>query len=1337
MRLVLAAAMSLVALALLPAASADEPARGLVAAYGFDEGSGGLVSDASGNGHVGTISGATWASGRHGGALSFNGTNASVDLGALGTFYQGGFTLEAWVQKENATRNDVAVVGTWTGSGGGGPMLWVDHVATHYQLTLNIGLSNYLDSSRNPTAGEWEHLAATFDGTTARFYVDGTEVANRTVSFSVGASNAWRIGAYENSPAGFFDGLVDDVRIYDRALAAAEIQDDMNQPVTSTTPPADTTPPTAPGALTATGGLGQIGLSWEAATDDVGIAKYNVHRSTTPGFTPSTANRIAQPTGTTYADSGLAAGTYYYKVQAEDAAGNLGASSSEASATVTADTTPPTVAITFPNAGTTVAGTVTVTAEAADNQAVAGVQFKLDGQNLVVEDTDSPYSVAWDTSGEVNGSHTLTAVARDSAGNTASSAATAVIVSNAGVSAVGLRAAYGFDEDAGAIALDSSGNGMTAAVVGASWTSAGRFGGAVSLGGTSSEVDPPALGAFYKTGFTYEAWVFKQSAKVDVAVVGSWVGSQSGGAIIWVDYATGRYRLTLGNNIGNYLDSGRVPALGRWQHVAATYDGSVARFYVDGAETAATSFSGNVGDSNAWKLGAYGTPSTGYFDGLIDNVRIYDRALTASEIETDMVSRIQPDRTPPQVTSFTPASAAIAVSAGSSLTAKFNEPMQAATITASTFKLKDQANHVVPASVSYNQSTKVATLKPQSALQFAAVYRGVLEVGGVRDLAGNALASEVTWSFTTESRTPVLVVTSAANPFSSYLAEILRNEGLNSFTTIDTSLVTGAFLNGFEVVLLGDISQSTAQASTLTSWVNSGGNLIAMRPDKKLAALLGLTDAKSTLANAYLKVDTSGPPGAGIVGSTIQFHGTADRYTLNGATAVATLYSNATTATVNPAVTLRAVGTSGGQAAAFTFDLARSGVYTRQGNPAWAGQERDGVSGIRSDDLFYGAKVGAKQPDWVDTSRIAIPQADEQQRLLVNLITLMDADKMPLPRFWYLPQGKKAVVLLSGDDHSPSYAPGGTASIFDRLLALSPPGCVVAKWECVRATSYLFPDSLLSNGQAALYVGDGFEVALHPVAGSCPTSAISQSELAAVYDTQLAQFRARYTSVPLPVSSRTHCVFWPDWDSNAKVELARGIRMDANYYHFPGSWIGTKPGFLNGGGFPMRFADLDGTLVDVYQQNTNLSDETTQAFATTIAALLDNALGPQGFYGAFGTNIHTDNPAPQPGYEQVVAEAQARGVPLISYKQMLDWVDGRNSSTIRGLSWNAGMLAFTTTIGAGGNGLQTMLPAQGPTGTLSSVSCSGSPVAYTLQTIKGIPYAMFDAVTGTCQATYS
>jgi hypothetical protein len=85
------------------------------------------------------------------------------------------------------------------------------------------------------------------------------------------------------------------------------------------------------------------------------------------------------------------------------------------------DTTAPTVALTSPAAGATVSGSVSIAASASDNVAVVGVQFKLDGANVGSEDTTAPYSVAWNTAAVTNGSHTVTAVARDAAGNSASS----------------------------------------------------------------------------------------------------------------------------------------------------------------------------------------------------------------------------------------------------------------------------------------------------------------------------------------------------------------------------------------------------------------------------------------------------------------------------------------------------------------------------------------------------------------------------------------------------------------------------------------------------------------------------------------------------------------------------------------------------------------------------------------------------------------------------------------------------------------------------------------------------------------------------------------------------
>ena len=200
---------------------------------------------------------------------------------------------------------------------------------------------------------------------------------------------------------------------------------------TFTTGPApDTSPPTAPSNLQATGGLSTVNLSWTGSTDNVGVTRYDVYRSQVQGFTPAPTNRVAQPTTTSYADSGLATGTYYYRVQAEDAAGNLSSSSNEAAAAVTGDITAPSVSLTAPAAGATVSGTTPVSATASDNVAVVGVQFKLDGVNLGGEDTTSPYSVSWDTTAASNVSHTLTATARDAAGNNTTSAAVTVTVSN-------------------------------------------------------------------------------------------------------------------------------------------------------------------------------------------------------------------------------------------------------------------------------------------------------------------------------------------------------------------------------------------------------------------------------------------------------------------------------------------------------------------------------------------------------------------------------------------------------------------------------------------------------------------------------------------------------------------------------------------------------------------------------------------------------------------------------------------------------------------------------------------------------------------------------------------
>src|SRR5438552_4619503 len=122
-------------------------------------------------------------------------------------------------------------------------------------------------------------------------------------------------------------------------------------------------------------------------------------------------------------------GSHTLTAVARDSLGMLW-TSDPVTVTVFNDTTPPTVSITSPASGTIVAGTISVTASASDNVGVVGVQFLLDGLNAGAEVTAAPYSVSWNTTTASNGSHSLTAVARDAAGNRATSVAVAVTVSN-------------------------------------------------------------------------------------------------------------------------------------------------------------------------------------------------------------------------------------------------------------------------------------------------------------------------------------------------------------------------------------------------------------------------------------------------------------------------------------------------------------------------------------------------------------------------------------------------------------------------------------------------------------------------------------------------------------------------------------------------------------------------------------------------------------------------------------------------------------------------------------------------------------------------------------------
>jgi len=198
-----------------------------VAAYAFDEGAGSTVTDASGNGNTGTITGATWTgSGRFGGALVFNGTSARVTVADTPALrLTTGMTLEAWVKP-------AVVSSIWR------DVIYKGNDNYYLEAMSNISAMPATGGSFGTTYGTatlavntWTHLAATYDSAALRLYVNGVQVSSvaRTAPITT-STNPLQIGG--NSLFGqFFQGTIDDVRVYNRALSQAEIQTDMGRPV--------------------------------------------------------------------------------------------------------------------------------------------------------------------------------------------------------------------------------------------------------------------------------------------------------------------------------------------------------------------------------------------------------------------------------------------------------------------------------------------------------------------------------------------------------------------------------------------------------------------------------------------------------------------------------------------------------------------------------------------------------------------------------------------------------------------------------------------------------------------------------------------------------------------------------------------------------------------------------------------------------------------------------------------------------------------------------------------------------------------------------------------------
>ena len=202
-------------------------------------------------------------------------------------------------------------------------------------------------------------------------------------------------------------------------------------------------------------------------------------------------------------------------------------------------------------------------------------------------------------------------------------------------SPTGLVAAYNFNEGSGTTLTDRSGSGNHGTIANATWTTSGRYGKALVFNGTSSWVtiaDAPSLDL--TTGMTLEVWIYPTTTSGTRDVL-----CKEGSSDIYNLYARnwrGLPEINAYVNGANRTAEGPALSANVWMHLAGTYDGSMLRLYRNGVEVARQAQSGPIATSTG-VLRIGGNSLWGeFFRGSIDEVRIYNRALSPSEIEDDM-----------------------------------------------------------------------------------------------------------------------------------------------------------------------------------------------------------------------------------------------------------------------------------------------------------------------------------------------------------------------------------------------------------------------------------------------------------------------------------------------------------------------------------------------------------------------------------------------------------------------------------------------------------------------------------------------------------------------------
>jgi len=615
-------------------------AIGLVGLWKFDEGSGTVAVDASGNGNNGTLlNGPTWTTGRLGGAVRFDGNNDSVNLpsGVLNGLSD--VTTAFWIKTSKTGKQAI-----FSGANSGNNEEYLVYFTLHTQILLFSGESpsSYVAWNIASIAnGQWHHVAVIRDdrNNMVTVYIDGVSQGAKVVTLNPLniAANGLVIGQEQDAVGGGFDpaqafaGDFDELRIYNRVLSAAEI---------AALTQRDATSPSAPTGLAATVSGEQINLSWTAASDaESGISGYKIYRGTTAGgetFLAQVGNV------TSYTDAATSPNTtYFYQVSALNGAGLESVKSNETNA-VTGNNPPAS-----PNGLSASAGNQQINLNWNDNGESDLVGYHVyrsttAGGSYTRITTSFVTVSAYTDAGLINGTTYYYAVTATDAGNNESANSNEVNATPTDIDPT-LVGYWRFDEGSGTVAVDASRNGNNGTLLnGPTWTT-GRIGGAVRFDGNNDYVNLPSGVLNSLSDVTAAFWI--KTSKTGKQAIFS--GANSGNNEEYLVYFTSHTQiLVFSGESPSFYVAWNIASIanGQWHHVAVVRDDANNRaiLYIDGTSQAAKATTLNPLSiaANGLVIGQEQDAVGGGFDpvqafaGDFDELRIYNRVLSAAEIQT-------------------------------------------------------------------------------------------------------------------------------------------------------------------------------------------------------------------------------------------------------------------------------------------------------------------------------------------------------------------------------------------------------------------------------------------------------------------------------------------------------------------------------------------------------------------------------------------------------------------------------------------------------------------------------------------------------------------------------